>query len=394
MKHYVGIDNASASHSVSIIDESGKLIKNFEITNDRDGFKNLTDQIERYDEPNIALEITHGHLVDYLRTLNFPVYAINPLKIKRFKESFFVSGNKTDRIDSIAIAQYLRNYQDRMKPMIFNSKEIEILKLLGLSHERLAADHTKYTNRLIFLLKEYFPLYNGLFTRNSGKMLLKMIIKYPTWSILKKESDESLINFFHENHYYDKRIISRTLNRIRSYDHYVSEEVQIAISFEAVSIARLILNLKEHLLQIESRMADILKNHRLGEVLASLPGAGNLLASKMLGLMGDNKNRFTHANQAQSLFGTAPVNFQSGPAHKVILRRACNKIGRSVFYKFAFCSISRNTWAKEYYDQQRKKGKTHTVAVRALSNKWLNIIFSMWKNETVYVEKQKILIAA
>jgi hypothetical protein len=51
---------------------------------------------------------------------------------------------------------------------------------------------------------------------------------------------------------------------------------------------------------------------------------------------------------------------------------------------FAFSSLRFCRWAREYYDMQRKREKTNSVAIRALSNKWVKGIFSMWKNETEY----------
>ena len=114
-----------------------------------------------------------------------------------------------------------------------------------------------------------------------------------------------------------------------------------------------------------------------------------ILACKLLALFGDNKDRFTDYNGGQCLFGTAPKNYQSGQYHKVNMRRSCNKSARAVLYKFAFSSMRKSPWAREYYDKQRLKGKTHLVAVRALSNKWVRIIYKIWKEEILYDEAVK-----
>jgi hypothetical protein len=128
----------------------------------------------------------------------------------------------------------------------------------------------------------------------------------------------------------------------------------------------------------------------MGLVFKSLPGAGNVLACKLLALFGDNKDRFNDYNGVQCLFGTAPQNYQSGMYHKVIMRKACNKSARAILYKFAFSSLQFSDWARCYYDNQRAKGKTHSVAVRALSNKWIKIIYKLWKDEILYCEDKKI----
>lgn len=35
-------------------------------------------------------------------------------------------------------------------------------------------------------------------------------------------------------------------------------------------------------------------------------------------------------------------------------------------------------WAEAYYQRKRKEGKTHSMAVRALSNVWVRIIYALW----------------
>jgi len=41
-------------------------------------------------------------------------------------------------------------------------------------------------------------------------------------------------------------------------------------------------------------------------------------------------------------------------------------------------------WALDYYRRKRAEGKSHTMAVRALANVWVRIIYAMWFNRTCY----------
>lgn len=43
-------------------------------------------------------------------------------------------------------------------------------------------------------------------------------------------------------------------------------------------------------------------------------------------------------------------------------------------------------WAREYYEHQRKAGKGHNTAVRALAFKWIRILFRCWKDNVNYSE--------
>jgi transposase len=224
--------------------------------------------------------------------------------------------------------------------------------------------------------------------------MLKMVLQYPTWTKLRVESEENLINFLIANKYRTGKYIERTLKKIKDYEHIISLEVETGLSYEAICIAQILLMLKSQIEKLEEAMAKITNAHSMGKIFKTLPGAGEMMAGKILCLIGDNKKRFTNANQAQCLFGTAPMNYQSGGYHKVIMRKACNKRGKGIMYTFAFSSLQHSNWAREYYDKQRKLGKTHSIAIRALSNKWLKVIFLMWLNEDNYDEKMKKPIAA
>jgi uncharacterized membrane protein YbaN (DUF454 family) len=41
-------------------------------------------------------------------------------------------------------------------------------------------------------------------------------------------------------------------------------------------------------------------------------------------------------------------------------------------------------WAEAYYHRKRQEGKTHSMAVRALSNVWVRIIYALWRKQEPY----------
>ena len=41
----------------------------------------------------------------------------------------------------------------------------------------------------------------------------------------------------------------------------------------------------------------------------------------------------------------------------------------------AFCSLSRSAWAREFYDAKTAAGKGHHAALRALGNRWLEVLW-------------------
>lgn len=394
MTYYVGIDNSSLDHKVHILDSEGNFHSQFIIENNFAGFNQLNSVIKNLDNIMIGFELLHGPLVDYLRDKNYIIYSLNPLKIKRFKEIMTVSGNKNDKIDSSAIAEYLRKNHHQCRPLLYNSKEIERLKMLSIVHNRITEEHARYKNKLHFVIRQYFYLHESLFTNFGCTIQLKMLMKYPTYCDLKQATDEELISFLKSNKFRVSKYITKVIEKIKSYEQLISSEVEYAYSIETKMLCGILFTLDQNLNDVEKEMNAILDNHRMGSVFRSLPGAGIVLACKLLALFGDNMNRFDNANQAQCLFGTAPRNYQSGNYHKIMMRKACNKLGRAVLYSFAFSSMHICPWARSYYYEQRKRGKTNSVAIRALSNKWVKIIFRIWKDEIIYQEDKKIAVAA
>ena len=394
MRYFVGIDNASLTHKVQILDSDGNQKSAFIIANTLEGFEKLNDSLNTLRDIVIGFELPHGPLVDYLHLKGYQMYTLNPLKIKRFKESLKVSGNKNDAIDALAIAEYLRANATKCKPMLYNSPEIERLKILAIIHNRLTGEHARYVNKLHFSVRQYFYLHENLFTDFGCTVQLKMLIKFPTCNDLKRASKDEIIQFLKQSKYCNPTNIARLLEKISPYNQVIAQEVEYAYQFEVECICRILLTLKNELKRIEKEMKVIIDIHRLGKCFKSLSGAGVLLASKLLAIFGDNKDRFGNANEAQCLFGTAPKNYQSGSYHKVVMRKACNKSARAILFQFAFSSLNYSLWARKYHDNQKAKGKKHTVAVRALSNKWVEVIYKIWKDEIFYEEDKKFSSAA
>ena len=57
---------------------------------------------------------------------------------------------------------------------------------------------------------------------------------------------------------------------------------------------------------------------------------------------------------------------------------------RNALQQFAWQSTRSEAWAKEYYRRKRAEGKTHSMALRALANVWVRIIYRMWVDKTSY----------
>jgi len=69
-----------------------------------------------------------------------------------------------------------------------------------------------------------------------------------------------------------------------------------------------------------------------------------------------------------------------------VFRKACNKFLRYTFHNLAFASLRTVKWAFEFYDNQKSKGKSHSLALRNLANQWAEIIFALLTKGEKYDE--------
>src|SRR5207302_10301527 len=104
----------------------------------------------------------------------------------------------------------------------------------------------------------------------------------------------------------------------------------------------------------------------------------------LLAEIGDDRTRYQSASSLQALGGTSPVLFQSGMYSKAHRRLGCIKPLRNALHQFTWQTTQSEPWARQYYERKRAEGKSHTVAVRALANVWVRIIFAMWRHHQCY----------
>ena len=75
------------------------------------------------------------------------------------------------------------------------------------------------------------------------------------------------------------------------------------------------------------------------------------------------------------------------PNDFVVARRLAHDhyLGAAV-HQWAFCSLTRSGWAREFYDGKIAAGKSHHAALRALSNHWLEVLWHCLAKRTLYDE--------
>jgi hypothetical protein len=118
----------------------------------------------------------------------------------------------------------------------------------------------------------------------------------------------------------------------------------------------------------------------------ALPGAGAVLAPRLLVAFGAQRERSASAGERQKYAGIAPVTECRGKKSWVPWRLQGPKCLRHTFVEWATAATRHSFWAQGYYQQQRDKGKAHQAAVRALACTWIRLLSRGWQTRTPYHE--------
>jgi len=137
---------------------------------------------------------------------------------------------------------------------------------------------------------------------------------------------------------------------------------------------------------VEQTRGALMAKHPDAPLFRAIPGAGSVMAPRLLAAFGNDRQRYPAASNLQQASGIAPVTIKSGKSCLVRRRRACTKFLHQTFHEFADHSRRASAWALAYYRMLRARGLRHHAALRALAFKWIRILYRCWKDRTPYDE--------
>jgi len=385
---YTGIDWADQHHDALVIDEKGHQVGSLRIDHSPQGFAKLNTFLEQIvgDAPKeqmaCIIETTHGLLIAHLLDAGWPVYPVNPRTVDRRRAA---SGAKTDTIDAYLLAKTGRADLTDLHRLTPDSETMTELKLLTRDQDALIHMQTRLVNQLTACLKAYYPVALELFGKLQQKSTLHFLQAYPTPQEAMAASVEQIKAVLKHGRYPNPTAGAATIFEHLHQPHLQADAVITrAKSRLMLALVSQLLPLIEQVAQYDKEIEALFLIHPDHELFESLPRAGQHLAPRLLAEIGDDRLRYQDASSLQALGGTSPVLFQSGMYAKAHRRLGCIKPLRNALHQFAWQTTLSEPWARDYYQRKRAEGKSHTVAVRALANVWVRIIFAMWLHHQCY----------
>lgn len=385
---YAGIDWANEHHDALVIDETGRQVGSLRIDHSPQGMSKLNTFLQQIigseskEQMACIIETTHGLLIAHLLEAGWPVYPVNPRTVDRRRGA---SGAKSDTIDAYLLAKTGRADLADLHRLTPDSEKIAELKLLTRDQDALIRMQTRLVNQLTACLKSYYPVALELFAKLQQKSTLLFLQTYPTPQAAMAASAQQITEVLRRaKHPHPIPAAAEIVERLHQ-PHLQADAVTTrAKSRLMLALISQLLPLLEQIAQYDKEIRTLFLTHEDHEIFASLPRAGNRLAPRLLAEIGDDRTRYQDASSLQALGGTSPVLFQSGLYSKAHRRMGCSKPLRNALQQFAWQTTQSEPWARDYYQRKRAEGKSHSVAVRALANVWVRIIFAMWSRRCSY----------
>ena len=334
----------------------------------------------------LAIEQSRGPLVFMLSKYEqLHIYPIHPRAAAQFRAALVPSGAKDDPSDAELLLDLLVHHRARLRRLQPDSEQTRLIQHLVEGRRKLVNERTRQTNRLTAQLKQYFPQLLDWFDAVDSPLVGALLQRWPTLEALQRARPDTVQTFFTAHNCRSQELIQQRLEKIRQAVPAVSDKALIEASQAMTTVlVGMIATLRLGIEEFDRQIAQAAAAHPDFAIFASLPGAGQVLAPRLLAAFGSQRDRYQSAVDMQTFSGIAPVTERSGKSKWVHVRWACPRFLRQTFHEWAGHSIGFCDWARAYYQLQRNCGKDHHAAVRALAFKWIRIDFRCWKDAVPY----------
>ena len=336
----------------------------------------------------LAVEQTRGALVFLLSKYEqLHIFPVPPAMTASLRKAFYSSGAKNDPGDADLLLDLVQRHREKLRRLSPDTEATRRIQNLVEERRKLVDEKTAQSNRLEAHLKIYFPQIPHWFEDVDSPLVCALLERWPTLEALQKAGPATLRSFFRKHHCRKEELIESRIKAIGAAMPALKDRAVVEAKVAVVRVlVQMIQVLREGTEGLNQQIQEAAEAHPDFFIFESLPGAGAAMAPRLLAAFGSQRERYQNAAEVQTLAGIAPVTESSGKSNWVHFRFACPKFLRQSFHEFAAYSIPRSQWARVYYEQQRRRGKKHHAAVRALAFKWIRVIYRCWKERVAYDE--------
>lgn len=386
MEKFAGIDVASETHVIAVVDERGELVtKATSVKEDAVGYVKMFELLGPAEGVGIVAMEATGHywknLFAALAAKGYRVALVNPLRTNRFA-SEDMQRTKTDAIDAVGIARFAAQKRPAIS-RVADSVAEDLRELVRL-RDRLMQDLGDRVRELHRVVDLGFPEFTRYVRTLDSELATGILKDYPTAEAFIGVRPKTLSNLKYDGrHLVGLELANQLLEAARlsvGRHHGPAYRVQVKYFCQDIDIFRA--RLKDLDRDIERRLDD----HEVGTLLTTIDGIGAGTAARLIAVLGDPAD-FRDERALAAYVGVVPGLRQSGK--RVSQRASTTPYGnadlRTALYMPTLTAVKRNPWLKAFYERLVAAGKPKKLALIAAMRKLLHAIYSVAKNRRAFV---------
>lgn len=398
---FVGIDWATQSHRVCLLDVEGRQVNERDFAHGGAGLTELRDWLLEKTKAApgqiaVAIETPHGPVVEMLLDHAFPVFAINPKQLDRFRDRFTVAGAKDDSRDARVLGSALRTDRVAFRRLAVDDPVLIELREWSRMADELQQERTRLANRVRQQLWRYYPEAVKLTDDVADDWFLTLWQQVPTPATAAKVSEKKIARIL-KDHRIRRLDAATVLQTLRQKPLFVAPGTTEAACAHIRSLAARLRLVNQQIKEAHQALDGLCAKleaptenpsgqnceQRDVAILRSWPGIGRIvLATLLTEAAAPLRARDYHALRA--LAGTAPVTRRSGKQRFVVRRLACNRRLQNAVHHWSRVAIQHDTAARRRYDALRRRGHRHARALRSVGDRLLYALCTSLRRQTTY----------
>ena len=389
----IGIDISKEKSTVCMLRPYGEIVEApYDIEHTEQDLDTLIERIKSFNEDiKVVLEATGGYhniVVSKLLEADIFTVVVNPYIMKRYCAATLRKA-KTDKIDSVKIANYGIDHWFSMTAYCPPDEVYAELKLLGRQYEQYVKLKVSCKIQLANLLDGVMPGIKNILSGNvpaysTKDKLCDFVEKYWHYDNIKKLSEKQFIASYEK---WTKKkgyrfsesqaiaIYKLSKNNIPTLRSTPSTKMLVLQAVNAVRNAELTLSL------IISQMQEIASTLPEYSVVRDLKGVGDVLSVRLIAEIGDIR-RFHNGSALVAFAGIDAPPYESGKftgTKRSISKRGSptlRKIGYEIMHSLKVVKPTNDSAVYDFIIKKENEGKPKRVAKIAGFNKFLRIYYS------------------
>ena len=256
----------------------------------------------------VAVEQSRGALVFLLSKYEqLHIFPVPPAMTANLRKAFYSSGAKNDPSDADLLLDLLQRHREKLRRLSPDTEATRRIQNLVEERRKLVDEKTAQSNRLEAHLKIYFPQIPRWFGDVDSPLVCALLERWPTLEALQKARPDTLRSFFRKQHSRKEELIENRIKAIGEAMPALKDRAVVEAKVAVVKVlVQLIQVLHEGIEGLNRQIQEAAEAHPDFFIFDSLPGAGAVMAPRLLAAFGSQRGALSKRRRGTNLVGDCP----------------------------------------------------------------------------------------